>query len=690
MPDLINQYQNKIKKGEQGKTWEWHLQELQDALIDCLPMILKSFSIWIFIDALDECGKENAVDMIEKLKELFRLVPSSNSPFHMCFTCRHYPTLDRSCEFEIATDDNNNNDISTLVKTKLSDVKFPGVSALITASAASVFMWARLVVEKVLELDREGYDVNKIKAEIRTIPPESEDLYRELIRTMGSRSLKLIQWICFARRPLSLDELRWAMVVEAKLPHQAISDYEKSEDYISQAEKMARQVQTLSHGLAEVTSLSEVGVVQFIHQTVKDFFLDDGFKILDRDSSSLDMTVGRSHSRLSRIFICYMSAVRDIAWVNHDNHHRFRYEFPLLEYAVKSWADHTQESDAKNCSQEDLLDYLRWPSNAFVEQWTNREGSLIHLMASYQMPSALTAMLKRANQCNVDINLRDKRGHTPLFVAARHGQEAAISLLLNEDKIIANPEEEPALRLTPLVSAIDMHEEGSIKALLKSTKTNVEHRIRKGRTALSWAVQYGTEANIRLLIAVGNANVNSRDNNGLTPLTYAAQDIGGNPSRLTLLLETDKMEVNSVDNNGKSALSYAAAEGHTKIVKALLKRREIDVNLADGQGQTPLSYAAEGGLRDMVGVVKELLERGDIDVNLADDYGLTPLMYAVNRRKPEVLKELLKRSDVDVNVADTDGKTALSYAEEKKHDDIITLLQQHAHAQGTGAKVRVA
>ncbi|KJK73277.1 hypothetical protein H634G_11648 [Metarhizium anisopliae BRIP 53293] len=79
-------------------------------------------------------------------------------------------------------------------------------------------------------------------------------------------------------RPLSLDELRWAMLVEPDCPHRSLNDCRNAGDYPSDHERMKRQVQTLSCGLAEVTT--EVKVVQFIHQSVKDFFTESTLSVV--------------------------------------------------------------------------------------------------------------------------------------------------------------------------------------------------------------------------------------------------------------------------------------------------------------------------------------------------------------------------------------------------------------------------
>ena len=103
-------------------------------------------------------------------------------------------------------------------------------------------MWAYLVVKRVIDLDREGEGPNKIEAAVHSIPPDLDILYRQLIQSMEPPSLKLLQWVCFATRPLSLDELRWAMVIDADCPYQSLQACQSAEDYVPDSARMKRKV----------------------------------------------------------------------------------------------------------------------------------------------------------------------------------------------------------------------------------------------------------------------------------------------------------------------------------------------------------------------------------------------------------------------------------------------------------------
>src|SRR3569833_939583 len=210
LPELVATFSERCKNmGEPDKQWQWHLRELQAFFKSSLARVLENHTVWLFVDALGESGKENAVKLVREFESLFQGLRSHGLQFRVCFTCRYYPILNQDCQIEICLEHENQKDISTYVRTQLSpSPKLSGstIPALITNCATGVFMWARLVVDQALVLDNEGVGLKKIEKKINAIPQELDELYRELIQGMDEKpaSLKLIQWICFATRPLSL------------------------------------------------------------------------------------------------------------------------------------------------------------------------------------------------------------------------------------------------------------------------------------------------------------------------------------------------------------------------------------------------------------------------------------------------------------------------------------------------------
>ncbi|RYP41635.1 hypothetical protein DL767_000840 [Monosporascus sp. MG133] len=581
-PDALRElvgifHKRRIEIGEPGEKWQWHQQELRRFFESSLPKVLEVRSVWLFVDALDESGKENAVDMFQWLQSLLRTLLPTGSQCRICLTCRHYPILSSGCEFEICPERENGQDISTYVRVQLSDshdLTASPIPALITNGASGVFMWARLMVKQVLELEREGAELEEIQAAVHSTPPDLDELYRGLVQHMGSASMKLIQWICFATRPLTPGELRWAMVVEVDGQHRSLKTCQSSQNYISDDDRMKRKVQTLSCGLAEITPSSNQQVVQFIHQSVKDFFVEKGLFALDSSLTSADAAIGLAHYRLSRICIRYL-AMEEISQSTNYEHT----DFPFLAYATSSWVEHTKQCDARGVAQDDLLDLFSWPSNDLVDLWGRvlrklgpRTGdwppertSLIHVMSWYGVLGPLTDILGRGDQVIRGIDARDGGSRTPLSWAAENGHAAVVKLLLNTGKVDVNSEDINGR--TPLSWAAEIGHADVVKQLLDTGKVNIELKDISGRTPLLWATIYGHADVVKLLLGTGKVNIESEDTQGRTPLSWAARY--GHTDAVKLLLNTGKVVVNSKDNNGWTPLSLAVRHGHEAVIKLL-------------------------------------------------------------------------------------------------------------------------
>ena len=610
---LVDTFKTKREQiGKPGEDWHWHKEELLLSFTSSLPKILNTRSVWLFIDALDECGKDNAVKLVEIFQSLLRSVSSQSigpRQFCICFSCRHYPILDLDGTFEICLEDENYKDISTFVDDQLGAFRVRTLStirALITQRASGVFMWARLVVKKVLGLEREGAGVKKIEAALYAIPPDLDELYRQLIGSMEPASLKLIQWVCFATRPLSLDEMRWAMVIEADCLHQSLQDCQSAEDYVHDNTRMKRQVQTLSRGLAEVTHTQ---VVQFIHQSVKDFFVEKGLSALGGGVASTDAAIN-AHFRFSRICIRYLAMEeigRSASYSDND--------FPFLRYATTSWVAHTAQCDARSVPQDDLLALFAWLSNALVESWVRvyrimdrhsndcpPEGtSLVHVMSKYGVSGLLSAILQMVDT-TMYIDAKDGDSQTPLSWAAASGHEAVVKLLLSTGKVDVNAEDR--YDRTPLSWAAERGHEAVVKLLLSTGKVDVDAEDGYGQTPLSWAAERGHEAVVKLLLSTGKVDVDAEDEGGQTPLSWAAEH--GREAVVKLLLSISKVDVDRKDGDSRTPLSWAAEHGHEAVVKLLLSTGKVDIDAKDRDGRTPLSWAAEHGHEAVVKLLRSV------------------------------------------------------------------------------------
>ncbi|CAG9939384.1 unnamed protein product [Clonostachys rosea f. rosea IK726] len=718
--DLIDEFEAKRKSvGEPGEMWQWHLQQLQAFLASSLPRILKRFPVVVFIDALDECGEQPAVELIGYLKDLISGLPPTNSRFGIFFSCRHYPIVELDSGSTILLDTENNSDITTYIQTRLSGSYIDAqIQSIISDSAQGVFMWAHFVLERVLQLKRQGESRVKIKTEIKRTPQTLDDLYHGLIQGVENRSyaLRLIEWICFSRRPLTTDELQWAMAVQPDRTQKSLEECQNSEDFIAD-ENVDRRIKTLSCGLAEIVPSTNARVVQFIHQSVKDYFVERGLSLL-HETGPPELLGPAAHCRLSRSCIRYF----EMAVLSHSGPFRLEDQsrFPLLHYVTTSWVSHMKLGEAAEISPNDLLDLLGRSIEPLVESWVQiyetsepydvdcpASGSnVVHIVARHGLTKMLSCLLLAAGK--VDFDAEDTDGRTPLSWAAEKGHEAVANLLLDTGKVDVDVRDNKGR--TPLLWAVEDGREAVVKLLLDTGKIDVDVRDNKGRTPLSWAVMRGREAVIKLLLDTGKVDVDGR-----TPLSWAAEgsywagedgseavvklllDTGegrmplswavmrGREAVIKLLLDTGKVDVDVRDNKGRTPLSWAAEgsywageDGSEAVVKLLLDTGEVDIDARDNEGRTPLSWATKGNIWAVgdrcKAVVKLLLDIGMVNIDVRDNKGQTPLSWAAQYGLEAMVKLLLDISKVDVDARDTNSRTPLSWAAQYGHEAVLKLL----------------
>jgi len=699
LSNLVDTYEKRLQeKGNLSDAWEWHANELWDFFDLSLPRILQTRSVWLFVDALDESGEENARDLFRRFKSLLlKDRPSTCLPVRICLSCRHYPILDQDCQFVINPESSNEKDISTYVQTGISTsgrLRQSTIPALITGRANGVFMWARLAVDEALKLDSKGRGLRMIEEKIKTLPPELDSLYSGLVTDMDEipASLKLIQWICLATRPISLEELRWAMILDAECPYKSFRQCENAEEYDCH---MENRLKTLSRGLAEAVPLAGSRiVVQFVHQSAKDFFIDKGLTILTDKLKSAGLTAtemdvtASAHHQLSRTCLRYL-AMDEIGQLTTNDWHTWTSKFPLIDYASRSWMVHAQVGEAGGVPQHDLIGYFDWPSEILIKRWIricqiNPSGphprprdmmTLTHVVSWHGLLRPLQLLLDRGAEVDAkdgggwtplswaamggheavvqlllnrgaEVNAKDKAGSTPLSQAAREGYKTVVQLLLDRG---AEVNTKDAKGWTPLsLAAIGGHE--AVVQLLLDRGAEVNTKDAEGWIALSWAAREGREALVRLLLDQG-AEVDVEDTDNCTPLSWAV--IRGHEAIVQLLLNRGA-EVNGNEKAGSTPLSWAAIQGHETVVQLLLDRG-AKVDAKGRSGWTPISLAARGGHKT---IVQLLLDRG-AEVNTKDRGGWTPIFWAARGGYKTVVQLLLDRG-AEVDAKDGDGSTPLS------------------------------
>ena len=174
---------------------------------------LGSRSLTIFVDALDECDKNQAGGMACFFEELCDRAREVQVRLKICFSSRHYPTviIQRGIEVTLEDEIGHAEDIKQYIKSKLrlgKSMQAESLRSEILERSSLIFLWVVLVLEILnSEYPNSSISIKKICERLREIPPKLTDLF-EMILMRDGENLKQLQlclkWILFATRPLKL------------------------------------------------------------------------------------------------------------------------------------------------------------------------------------------------------------------------------------------------------------------------------------------------------------------------------------------------------------------------------------------------------------------------------------------------------------------------------------------------------
>ncbi|EAU87050.2 ankyrin repeat domain-containing protein 50 [Coprinopsis cinerea okayama7 len=304
---------------------------------------------------------------------------------------------------------------------------------------------------------------------------------------------------------------------------------------------------------------------------------------------------------------------------------------------------------------------------------------------------------------DLDVNVRDGWGNTPLIHAARRNIPDTVNRLLQSVGIqvnVANGDGHTALMVASRIG------HGTIvKQLLQFNGINVVAVDGRGNTAACLAAEYGRGDVVEPLFQAQEAVLNMPNDQGQTPLILASSY--GHANTVLRLIQSGKVDLNAVDHSGSTALAVAFAHHHWPVVvhllqadrihvntahksgydedsvDLLLRCENIDVNVKNIHGETALMWASYQGHSI---VVERLLGSKGIEVNSRDGRGRSAMMHAARCGNEEVVKLLLQSGKVDVDLRCMDGRNATLYAVEHGHERVLRRLEDYA--RGTRSKRR--
>ncbi|XP_050989938.1 ankyrin repeat and EF-hand domain-containing protein 1 [Labeo rohita] len=266
------------------------------------------------------------------------------------------------------------------------------------------------------------------------------------------------------------------------------------------------------------------------------------------------------------------------------------------------------------------------------------------------------------------INLTEpKQGLGALYQASLDRDEDLVQFLLS---LKAHPDIQDKKGRTPLMLAAQLGYY-NIVYLLITNHANVNLTDEEGKGVLFYCISPAKEHALCLRMALScNANVNNVSNSGKPLLVFACENAKDCEDICISILEKGA-DPNAVDQVTRcSALMEASKAGALKLVRAILQK-EGNPDLLDQEGRCAAHFAAEGGFLEVL----QVLSAYSADLGISSTKGNTPLHFAAAGGFNECCRFLAQRG-CNPKLKNLEGQLPSQVAKSNGHKAALKELKK--------------
>ena len=535
------------KRGLLNFNWEWQFHELKELLSSVVTAsILGQRNLILCVDALDECDLIGAKSVIQFFEHLASSSILEGTKFNVCLSSRYWPQFTiRHC-FKTRVELENHGDITSYIQQQLETMqsvandnnKLAVLKTKLQNKANGSFLWVVLVVQELLTAHDNGATLGEIDRILHRVSPDLWNFYQHQMENTKYddrlQMLSMLQCVFYSLRPLSPTELRYTLAFGHE-NFSSYSEWEQSSEHVISNAQMEKRIREKSKGLIEIVELPEEynafkalterrPIVQFIHQSVRDFLSRDGFESLRRCELPNDAASGHEFIKIACFNYLNTTDIKNVPKID------FRFysnigvrrkmptlseDHPLLEYAVDHLFPHAALAEGHGIQQDGLRSHLSDNIQGSFERWKylndlvhiqrddrkpshrnpyNRtldreiqgpEARPLHLFAQYGL---LPPGLRKLDE---NPNIRGGLYDYPLLAAAAGGYTDVVRCLLNSgaDLQISSPLGETAYHWAAILGHVDV-----LKLLLEHPLSviTLQQRIDVAKRVQECSVEYGS------------------------------------------------------------------------------------------------------------------------------------------------------------------------------------------------------
>ena len=656
-------------------------------LIKALAMHKRVRSLFIILDAIDECDRKTQTDLIENIYHC--LQSESESPIKILLTSRPQSLAVTLMERQtpppllLSLEERHTavaKDVSFIIHERVSALVLHGqchpaaadsLEEGLCAASEGSFLWTSLTLS-LLEQRRllQPRDVLGVHDHI---PRDLGNVYDRIFSSIPLADQPIAHrmlLILFASlRSPKVEELNIMLAIESS--HRSVRDVEQAYSISG-----PKSIHSVLGGLVKIMN----GRIYLVHHTLKEHLMKSN--CIDDNETAFPVDGLSGHRVLAEACIGYL-LLEDFHGNNSDS-----LMSPISRksgFSASPIENNTPE-DAAELSLEAFFQTQEEASIALMESMADRfefyDYSARHWTTHFarcQEKSDETLTNDATKLCSKDFSLgwfayitADTRGldeypisPDTLVLCAYFGHHVSVMNYVSEG--VASSQSGHALYWASRNGHIEC-----VRRLLPLHISDTSSCYHRGLSPLAVAAAHGHEGCVQVILSSAAFDVNERDPSGRTPLSHAAG--GGHQDVVSKLLIYRSIAVNLPDLMGYSPLVWAMGADSLPTVKAFSQDSRTDLGLLDRSLRTAVSWASEYGFSS---ALETLLKDKGIDINTGDLRGRTPLMYAVTSKDLRTVKVLTRSHRLHALLTDDHGRNAISWAASVQEPSILKHLLRH-------------
>ena len=638
-------------------------------------------NVFLVVDGLDEC-QHLPGDQFEGLCKYIRSLTTAGAGSTcakvIVFSRPEYPKIEEAfagCARVQVDAGANDSDIKEFIAHKVSNLKkaspvLDEVKAVMFERADGMFLWVRLLVEALKELDT----TNQVRAAVKDMPDGLNTVYAlSMDRIWGQspavrkKAMKTLLWVASAMRPLLRRELLDALSTEPQMDH--LDDDSRIDDDSGLAAQCADLI------------ILKNGQYHLLHSSLKEY-LDS---LTSSGSPSLEAyQILRSQGEKTLAstcltYLCFkpfqtgpVATKSELELLKESN--------PFLEYAAWFWGEHLAK--AKVDARDELSDQAR----CFLRSDKARElslqasdlridpGSFIDFIGGTNPLHALAIfkiqfIAESLEGHEAMISKPDSTGFFPMdFAMLTNNREMCTWFLQkHSESHTTGPATETFPSKLPALHAAAGYGWDDITTKLIGLGFDVNLPALDSVSApLHLAAEGGEKSTAQILLRA-DADVNALTKDGRTPLLIAAENAH---SEVVDLLLQNGADVTSQGSDKMTALHYVARSGDVALTRKVLELgADVDSVSSEGIEGTPLHYSLQNGASEIV----SLLLDHDASTEARTKQGNTPFLLACSWGQPSCLRILLERG-AQAGVQNESAESGLHMAALNGHANVLQIL----------------